>query len=134
MNLCRTDRTWAIAVLHPLQSALLPDPDVTHDQDEEKDQHFQQSEHAEGLEFHRPGEQEDGLHVEDHEQDGDNVKTNGITSPGIVYGVDAALVRHQLSLVRIVGPYQLGGKKCYRKQCPDQCDEKKYGYVVLWHP
>jgi hypothetical protein len=52
---------------HPFQSAFFPDPDVAHDQDGEEDQHLNQSKHAERLELHRPGKQEDGLHIEDHE-------------------------------------------------------------------
>src|ERR1700684_4441191 len=60
----------ARSFVHPLQRALLPNPDVSHDQDAEENHHLQQPEQAEQLELHRPGKQEDGLYVEDHEQDG----------------------------------------------------------------
>src|SRR5215467_8785911 len=43
------------AQLHPLQRSLDPYPDVAHDQDAEKDQHLDQSEHTQRLELDRPG-------------------------------------------------------------------------------
>jgi len=52
--------------LNPLQCALLPYPDVTDDENQQEDQHFGQAKGAQCLEFHCPGKQEDGFHIENN--------------------------------------------------------------------
>jgi len=84
--------SFEAAALGPIQSAPLPNPNVSQDQDAQKNQHLHQPEQAEDPELNRPGKQEDGLHVEDDEQDGDDVEANRVTAPGIRFRVDAALV------------------------------------------
>src|SRR5262249_8142298 len=81
----------ANSALHPLQRAFFPHPDVANNQNRQEDKHFDQAEEAEELEADGPREQEDRFHVEDHEQDGDDVITDGVASAGAVDGVDAAL-------------------------------------------
>src|ERR1700675_4005811 len=86
---------------HPLQCAFLPDPDVTHDQDAKKDQHFEQPKKAKGFELYSPWEKENGLHVEDHKQDGNNIVANRITASSPVDWINTALVGQKLLTVRI---------------------------------
>ncbi len=119
--------------LHPFQRAFFPDPDVADDQDDEEDQDLQQSEHAECFEPHGPGEKENCFHIEDHEQNRDDVIADGVASAGAVDGVDAALVWHQLGFVRIFRADQLGQQQRDREQRADDSDEDKDGDVVLRH-
>ena len=93
---------------HPLQCALLPDPDVTHDQDAEEDEHLEQSEQAKCLELHGPGKEENRLHIENHEQDGNNIVTNGVAASRPVDRINAAFVGQKFLAMRIAGPNQLG--------------------------
>src|SRR3954468_3870970 len=88
--------------LHPLESALFPDPDVSHDQGAKEHQHLKESEHSERLELHRPWEQEDGLDVEHNEQDGDDIEPDRVALTGIVHRIDAAFIRHQLGFRRVL--------------------------------
>src|SRR5579864_7716216 len=93
---------------HPLQCALLPDPDVTDDQDAEEDEHLEQSEQAKCLELHGPGKEENRLHIEDHKQDGNNIVANGVAASRAVDRINAAFVGQELFAMRIAGPNQLG--------------------------
>src|SRR5215468_10160332 len=86
--------------LHPFERAFFPDPDVAHDQDAEEDQHLNEPENSQRLELHRPGKQEDRFDVKNDKQDGDDVVTDGVASAGVVVGIDAAFVRHELGAVR----------------------------------
>src|SRR6266436_5624632 len=117
----------------PLQGAFSPYPDEAYDQDEQENHHLQESKSTQRLELHRPREQEDGLHVEDYEQDGDNVVANGVTSAGAVYRIDAALVGHQFGFAGIVRPHQFSRQQRDRDQDADECDEDKDGNVILRH-
>jgi len=121
---------------HPLQRALLPDPDVTDDQNTEEDQHLQQSEQSKELELYRPRKEKDGLHVEDNEQDGDNVVANGVASAGPVDWINTAFVRKQFLPLRIVRPNQLRQQKCNWNEGSDDRNENEDGDVVLrqWLP
>src|SRR2546429_5228865 len=56
------------------------------------------------------------LHVEDHEQDGDNIKADSVAAAGVVHWVDAAFVRHQLCLVRIFRANQFGREQRHWNQ------------------
>src|SRR5579862_9696701 len=119
--------------LDPFQGALFPDPDISHDQDQQEDQHFDQAEYAQRFELNRPGEEENGLHVEDHEKDGDDVIAHGVASAGGVYRIDAALVGHQFGLAGIVRPHQLGRQERDGNQDAYESDKDEYGNVVLRH-
>src|SRR5438552_17059072 len=102
-----TPPTCEFGSLHPLQRALFPNPDVTDDQDHEENQHLNQPEHAERLEFHRPGKKENRLHVEDHKKNGDNVKPDRVAPASGIDRIDAAFVGHQLRLARVFRAHQL---------------------------
>src|SRR5881394_722059 len=91
--------------LHPLQSALFPYPDVANHQDGQEDHHFDKAEQLERFELHRPGKQEDGLYIKHHEQNGNDVKADGVTSARAAFRINAALVRHQLGRDGIIGPH-----------------------------
>src|SRR5579864_35844 len=116
---------------HPLQRTFLPDPDIANDQDAEEDQHLEQAEQAEGLELHRPRKKEDGLHIEDHKQDGDNVIADGVASTRTVDRIDAAFVGQQLLSMGIVGPNQSRQQKGDRDEDSDDRYKNKNRYVVL---
>ena len=119
--------------LHPFQCALFPDPDVPHDQDTEKNPHFQQPEQAQQLELHGPREQEDRLDVEHYEQDGDNVKPHRVAAARIVKRRNAALVRHQLGLAGLARADQVKDGQRSRSHRESNKGEGKYWYVILRH-
>jgi hypothetical protein len=115
----------------PLQRAFLPNPDVSHDQDAQEDQHLKQAEQAERLELDRPREKKDGLDVEDHEQDGDNVITDRVAPTSTVDRVNPALVRHELGAVGIVRTNQAGEHQRDGDQNSDDSDENENRDVIL---
>src|SRR5271157_483287 len=119
--------------LDPFERALFPHPDVAHDQDHEEDQNLDQAEYAEGLELDRPGKKKNRFHVEDNEEDRDNVVANGVASAGAVDGVNATLVGHELDLAGIRWAYQLGQEQRDRQQAADHCDQDEDGDVILRH-
>src|ERR1039458_4965031 len=121
------------AQLHPFQRTFLPNPDVPNQKNDEKYQNFHKSENTEGFELDRPGKQEDGFHIEDHEQDRDDVVADGVTAAGIVDGIDAALVGHQLGLARIVRADEFSQQQRERKKDCDHCYENEDGHVILRH-
>src|SRR5271165_4686751 len=97
---------WGIHLLYPLQGALFPDPDVSHDQDAEKDQHLQQPKQAQQLELHRPGEEEDRLHVEYDKQLAEDIEANRVAAAPTENRREAALGGHQLGFERVLGADQ----------------------------
>src|SRR5216683_2627350 len=119
--------------LNPFQRALLPYPDIADDQNREEDHHFNQAEQAESLEPYRPGKKKDRLHIEDHEEDRDDVVADGVPSACVVDGVNAALVGHELGLAGIVRPHEFGEQQGERQHSSDEGDEDEDGDVVLWH-
>src|ERR1700687_6218220 len=117
----------------PLQGAFLPDPDVAHDQDEQENEHFDQSECAERLELHCPWEKEDSFYVEYDKEDGDDVITNSVAPAGAVDRINTALVGHQFRLAGIVGAHQFCRQQRDRNQNSDESDEDENRNVVLRH-
>src|SRR5262245_14406319 len=73
----------------PIQGALLNNPNISHDQNTKKYEHFGEPEQREFPVNNGPGKKEDGFNVEDDEQDGDNVITDRVTLAGIGIGVHA---------------------------------------------
>src|SRR5512135_512450 len=91
-------------VLRPVQGLALPAVEVAHDQDDQEDQHLDEPEEAEPVEHDRPGEEEDRLHVEDDEEDGDQEVPYGEAGvEGRGRGLDAALVGLELRRVGFSG-------------------------------
>jgi len=115
----------------PLQRAFLPDPNVAHDQDAKEDQHLEQTEQAERLELNRPREEKNGLNVEDHEQDGDDVIANGVAPASAIDRIDSAFVRHQLRAVGIVRSNEASEHQRYGNQNSYDGDENKDRDVIL---
>src|SRR5206468_1430482 len=68
---------------NPVESTLLVCPHVSDRQNHQKHRDFGDAKPAELAITDGPREQEDGLHVEDDEQNGDDVETDGIPAPGI---------------------------------------------------
>src|SRR5439155_476434 len=62
----------------------------------DEDAHLDHGLHAQALEDRRPGEQEDALDVEDHEQEGVDVIANLGLGPALADGVDPTLVGGEL--------------------------------------
>src|SRR5579884_3637781 len=94
--------------LRPIQSAFFNNPDVSHYQDSKKHQHLDETEEGQLFVKDRPGKQENGLDIENNEQDRDNVIPNCITTSRIGIRIHTALVRHQLSRAAAVGADELG--------------------------
>src|SRR5271157_560106 len=94
------DRGGTELPLDPFQRAALPKPEVAHQQDPEEHQHLDQPKLAQHLIAHGPRKKEDRFHIEDHEQDSDEVEANGVASACIGLRRDAALVGHQLFGIR----------------------------------
>src|SRR5213079_3700348 len=115
------------------QRALLPNPDVTDDQDHEENQNLNQPEHAKRLELHSPGKKENRLHVEDNKKNGNDVKPDRVASASGIDRIDAAFVGHQLRLARIFRAHQLRREQGHRNQNTNQRDENKNGNVILRH-
>src|SRR5215212_6131324 len=86
----------------PFERALAPRVVVADDEYAYEDEHFQERELREGEvvahEDYRPGEEEDGLHVEDEEEHRDDVVANGEAVVRLGRRVYAALVRAHLRL------------------------------------
>src|ERR1019366_362806 len=119
--------------LHPLQRVLLPDPDVSHNQDAEKNQHLQQAKQTQQLELYRPGKQEDGLHVEDHEQNGHDVETDGVAATRAIEGRNPTLVGHQLGFEWVTGADDVEQSKRSGRHQKRQEGENEHRYIVLRH-
>src|SRR3990170_4254083 len=73
---CRSDPS------HPLQRLLPPGIDQTNGQDHDEDPYLHEAVDGHLAEGHRPGIEEDGLHVEDHEQEGEEVVAEVEPHPG----------------------------------------------------
>src|SRR5579862_3767195 len=89
--------------LHPLESALPEQPHVADNQNTQKNKHACQSvegRHPKALlarrEKHRPGKQKNGLDVENHEKNSNDVEPHRIAPPRIALGGNTALIRLQL--------------------------------------
>src|SRR5215469_9616928 len=123
----------SLSVLHPLQRALLPDPDVAHNQDAEENEHLHQAKHSQGFELHRPGKQKNGLDVENYKKDGNDVVANRIATPRPVYRIDAALIRKQLGTMRVLRTNQFGNQQGDGNQRPHDCYKQEHRHVVLRH-
>ena len=81
----------------------------------------------------RPWEQEDGLHIEDHKQDGDDVEAHRIAAARIIERGDATFVGHQLGFEGIFRTHQRGDQQ--RAGTDEKCNksEDENRYVILRH-
>src|SRR5947209_19837676 len=83
-----------ITSLGPFQRALAPGVVVADDEDADEEEHFEERELCErevvAHEDDRPGEQEDGLHVEDQDEHRDDVEPDGEAVVRLGRGVHAA--------------------------------------------
>src|SRR3989441_6403225 len=80
------------ASLEPLQDLLAPGVGQAQGEDPDEDDHLDERGGADLEEDHGPGEEEDRLDVEDHEQEAEEVVTDLGLRPASADGVDAALV------------------------------------------
>src|SRR3954466_14888512 len=92
----RPRSTRPISASHPPQNALAPGVDEAENEHEHEGRHLGEPESAISLETGRPREDEDGLDVEEHEQQGEDVVTDLALRPPVADRVDAALVRDVL--------------------------------------
>src|ERR1019366_3527140 len=121
------------SVLHPLERALLPYPDVAYDQDAQKYQHLDESENAQRLELDRPWKQEDCFHIEHDKQDGNNVVAHRIASAGVVIGIDPTRVGDQLGAIGTLRANDARDHQREPNQDSDDGDEEKSRNVILRH-
>src|SRR5262249_22994140 len=76
--------------LYPVESAFFVNPNVSNNQNSQENSHFEQSKHSQSLELHGPRKKEDRFHIEDDEQDRNNVETNRVASAGVRFRLDPA--------------------------------------------
>ncbi len=82
----------AYRALNPLKSSLFPCPKVPDNQNGQEDGHFCNAKPAQVLVAYRPRKKEHSLHVENYEQDGNDVEADGISSARIGCGLNTAFV------------------------------------------
>ena len=111
--------------LRPIQGALLYDPNITNDQDSEKDQHFNQAEQTELAVNDGPGKEKNRLHIEDYEKDRHHVVTGRVALPSIGIRIDAALVRGELALAARAWPDEPRHEQCHDRKQKSQSHEQK---------
>src|SRR6185503_14543347 len=95
----------------PFEVPLAPHVHQRHHEDRDEHQALEVGEHAELPEDHRPRQEEDGLHVEDDEDEGEYVEADVELDPGRPHGVLAALVGGELLLAETGWPYHLPAEK-----------------------
>src|SRR5436309_263082 len=120
--LLRPGRLFQVFRLHPLQIPFGPDVRKTHSQNGDKYQSLDEGKHAELLEYHRPGQQEDDLHIENDENEGNNVKANVELYPGRTCGILPAFIG-DVFLGRILSLVTHDGSK---NQAPDEKHHRHY--------
>ena len=82
----------------PVEDAFLPDVEEADGDEAEVDEHLPEAEQARAgdggqtAEDDRPGQHEDGFHIEQDEEHGDHVEADGEAAAGVADGVHAALV------------------------------------------
>src|SRR5262249_48478202 len=121
------------AGLYPLKSTFLVCPDVSHRQYDEENSDLR---HAKPLHLaipDCPGKQEDGLHVEDDEQDSDDVKPYRVAASGIRGCLNSTLVGFQFFGERSRWPDQLGRYYCHDGKSHRDCQEDENRQVIAWH-
>src|SRR3989338_1490769 len=119
---------------HPIKRALLVEPEIADEQDAEKDQHLHQAEQTQLVVLHRPGKEEDCLHVEDDEQDGDDVKAHPEAAPGVALRRNPALIGLQpVANVPHRRPHQLGDPQGDHGNQERQDGKQQDGNVVFRH-
>src|SRR6266496_6567907 len=118
--------------LPPVQPAALPHVDVGHEHERDEDGHLGQAEQAELTEAHGPGEQEDGLDVEDDEQHRDDVELHGEPfTRGEPRRLDPALVWRQLGPRRAMRPKECGDAERDRKSTRLNSSHVEISYAVF---
>src|SRR5438105_2868510 len=88
----------------PVERALLNNPNISNDQNTEEHQHFDKSEEGELLENDGPRKKKNRLHIEDHEQDRDNVIADRVALARIGFRIHAAFVRGELAFAATLRP------------------------------
>src|ERR1039457_4004509 len=111
-----TRRAGNGAPSYPLQSPFLVSPDVPDNQDGQEYRHLRHPKPTQGPVPDRPRKQEDGFHVEDHKQNGNDVKPYRVAPARVRSGLDAAFVRLQLGAERGRRAYQLGGENQHHRE------------------
>src|SRR6478735_11730225 len=89
--------------LDPFEGSLLPGVDVSIEQEEDEYEHRQEPVPPERVERDGPGEDENGLDVENDKEHGDHVEPWGEARPDRRYIRHTAFVRIALRLVRSGG-------------------------------
>ena len=109
----------------PSEHSLTPCVHKAKQEDEDKDRHFDETEHSIGLEPSCPREDEDGFDVEHHEQQSEHVIPNVALAPAGTDRVYAGLVSDVLLRLGTGRPYE----RAQANECADKgtCKGAKYG-------
>ena len=121
----QTNRNLRFVCLHtmgPVEDAFLPDEEESRQNEDDKSEHLDESEHFQLLENDGPGIKENGLDIEQDEEHRNQIKPHAETVPGIASWFDTALVRQVFHLVLESAPNrerQGNQRGCYdhRQQC-----------------
>jgi len=98
-GLGKRPRSTRPMLLHPPQYTLAPGIHQAKEQDKYENTHFNKTERAIALELCGPWENENCFHVEDHEEQRENVITNLALRPTFTDWIDTAFIRQQLLAV-----------------------------------
>src|SRR5215213_380164 len=112
---------WPHSLLQscPPQSPPVPDVDIPDDEDDQEDHHLDETEQRKLVEEDRPGEQENGLDVENDEKHRDQVVANRKTM----------IMREGLGLVAALVRIEIGGggsRMPEDTRCDEGCGQEEH--------
>src|SRR5437763_15083289 len=122
--------TRPITSSDPTEDALTPGVEESEGEDHDEDEHLDEAEHVVDLEPSGPWKDEDGLHVEQHEQHGEDVVADLALGPPEADGIDARLVVEVLRGLRSGGPDDAAETEDSRHQRHRHSEEDDGGEVV----
>lgn len=99
----------------------------SHQEDGNEDEHFDKPESAEIPDNDSPQGEKNDFHVEDDEEKGHLVKTDGKTGVRLFHGKHAALVRRILSRREGPAPDPMGNQEDGRSRPRDEKEEDSKG-------
>src|SRR3954454_2187409 len=97
---------WCPSRLDPTEHTLAPGVEQAQGEDGDEDQHLDETEHVVGLEVDGPREDEHGLDVEQHEEQGEDVVADLALGPAGADRVDPGLIGDVLLGLRTGRPHE----------------------------
>lgn len=92
--------------LHPPQDTLAPGIHQAQEENEDKDAHFNEPEARVSLKLRRPWKDEHRLHVENDEEQGEDVIADLALRPTLAYGIHSTFIGELLLTSRLDGAKQ----------------------------